>query len=111
MIPQMPDLSRHPCGNRAAWQASTGCRDKSGIWGIFDECTDYSHLRFCTPKLWARARLGHQRRPLFDHAQCLGDPSLQLGIDMVGEILRRDIDLNVGIGAVVLYAPTNIPKP
>ena len=61
------------------------------------------------PRLFLR--LWHKRWAFLDHAQGFGDGAVELGIDVVGEVLRRDIDLDVGIGAVVFDVPADIFEP
>src|SRR5438067_4383453 len=57
------------------------------------------------PRLWL------QHRYLLDQAQRLSNRSIQLRVHALNIILRRDIHLNIGVGAVVLHIPAHIFEP
>src|SRR6266567_4512448 len=63
--------------------------------------------RFTRPLL----RFWLQCRAFLDHAQRLGDGAVELWINIVREVLGCDIDLDIGVGAVVFYVPAYIFEP
>src|SRR5713226_1076189 len=73
---------------------------------------DFTKLAiFLSPSTRSLSRLGFKRWAFLDQAESFGDGSFKLGVDALDIILWGDIDLNVGIGAIVFYVPADIFEP
>src|SRR2546421_4986215 len=60
---------------------------------------------------WSLLRLWLQRRTHLNLVQCLLDGTLELWINIMYVILGSDIDLDIGVGAVVFHIPPHVLKP
>src|SRR5215469_15949061 len=56
-------------------------------------------------------RLRFQGRNLFYQTHCFRDGPVQLWVGLVAIVLRRNVDLDIGIGTIVLNIPAYILKP
>src|SRR5215469_3314345 len=54
---------------------------------------------------------GFQGRALFNQAQGFSDGAFQLRVAIVGIVLRSNIDLDIGVGTVVLDIPAHVLEP
>ena len=54
---------------------------------------------------------GPKRRPRFEEFQKLGDAAIELRVLALTEFVRRDIDVDVGIGTVIFDLPAHISEP
>src|SRR4051812_23308651 len=68
-------------------------------------------LHLDTSQAWALAGTGFQVANLFELFERLFYRPFQLGITPLNVVLGGDIDLDIGIGAVVFNAPANIFEP
>src|SRR5262245_41984918 len=58
-------------------------------------------------KTWAFGRPRAMRRPLLEKLQRHGDGAVELRVDAFHVVVRRVVDFDVGVGAVVFDAPTD----
>src|SRR6266702_258268 len=67
--------------------------------------------RNLSPKARSFPWFGLQGGPFFNQAQGFGNRAFQLRITILDVILWSDVDLDIGVGAVVLDVPAHVFEP